>query len=242
MKIYTESIFLLNFLLDYMILYGTKRILKISCGKKRLLLGAITGSLTTIFLFIKVSNITLLILKIGISILMIITSFGVKNIKQNLLYFYMISISIGGAIYLLNIKTSFYINCLILVVLTPMIIRFMKKRIMEYHLNNKEKYKVNITLKKKTYQLDGYIDTGNHLKSPISKKSVILVNLEIPEEKVIYIPFKALNTEGVIPCMKPEKVVINEKEIKNYLIGFSKDKINLAGCNCILPNQIREEL
>ena len=94
----------------------------------------------------------------------------------------------------------------------------------------------------KSYYFDGFIDTGNHLKSPISKKPVILVDLKIPISNVLYIPYKALNTEGVIECVKPEKVFVNHKEIENCLIGFSKDKLKVPGCNCILPNCLKEEL
>ena len=112
----------------------------------------------------------------------------------------------------------------------------------KYKVMQKETYKVQITLMKKTYDFNGFIDTGNQLKSPISKKSVILVELDIPKRKSFYIPFKALNTEGVLEVMKPDKVVINEKEIKSCLIGFSKGKLKIEGCNCILPNSLKEEL
>ena len=66
---YYEFIFIVNFLLDFMILYGTKRILKINKKYIRLLFGSIIGASTTIFLFIKVSNISLAIIKIILSIL-----------------------------------------------------------------------------------------------------------------------------------------------------------------------------
>ena len=90
--------------------------------------------------------------------------------------------------------------------------------------------------------MEGFVDTGNKLESPISKKSVILVNLKINTNKLIYIPYKALNTSGVIPCIRPDKVIVNDKIIDNCLIGLSKDKFELNGCNCILPNKIKEDL
>ncbi len=39
----------------------------------------------------------------------------------------------------------------------------------------------------------------------------------------------------------PEKVIINNKEFNNLLIGLAKDKFNLEE-NCILPNRLKEEL
>ena len=71
MKIYIEAVFILNFLLDFMILYGTKRILKRNNKLIRVVIGSIVGSFTTFLLFISISNLLLLVFKILISILLI---------------------------------------------------------------------------------------------------------------------------------------------------------------------------
>ena len=75
---------------------------------------------------------------------------------------------------------------------------------------------------------------------PISKKSVVLVNLSIDSDRFIYVPYKALNTTGIIKCIKPDKVIINN-HVFDCLIGISKDKFNLEE-NCILSNKLKEEL
>ena len=240
MKIYLEYIFIINFLLDFMILYGTKRILKINKLNIRLLLSSLIGSLSTFLLLININNIELSIIKIIISIIMIITAFGLNNLKENIFYFYLISIIIGGIIYLFNIKTNPYLNMIIIVILTPIIICIMIKEYNNFKNNIKDKYNVTITINNKNYHLEGFIDTGNRLKSPISNKSVILVNLKLPLDNVLYIPYKALNTTGIIPCIKPQKVLIEGKNINNCLIGISKEKFSLNGINCILPNTLKE--
>ena len=242
MKIYVESVFLLNFLLDFMILYGTKRLLKRNANILRLLFGSVVGSLTTLLLYIKVTNLELGLIKIGFSILMNYLSFGKKEILKNIFYFYMISIIIGGSIFLLNIKLSFYKNIIYLIGISFFTIKLFVREYKKYKVLQKEVYKVKITLSKKTYEFEGFIDTGNQLKSPISQKSIILVELDIPKKKSFYIPYKALNTEGILEVIKPDKVVINEKEIKSCLIGLSKDNLKIEGCNCILPNSLKEEL
>ena len=81
MNIYYEEVFILNFLLDFMILYGTKRILKRNNKLIRIVIGSIIGSFTTFLLFINISNLILFILKIIISIILVIISFGFKNIS-----------------------------------------------------------------------------------------------------------------------------------------------------------------
>ena len=223
MKIYIELVFIVNFLLDFIILYG---------NNKRLLLASIIGSLSTIIIFLKITNIILIILKILLSLILIIVSFGKSNILINTFYFYLISIIVGGTIYLFDLNKNLYFNYLILIILSPIII---------YLLIN-DKYLVEITISKKKYKLEGFIDTGNRLSSPIKKEPVILVNLKINCNKVIYIPYKALNTEGIIPCIKPDKIMINNKQIKNYLVGLATDKFTIDNVNCILPNKLKEDL
>lgn len=242
MKIYYETIFILNFILDYMILYGTKRILKQSSKNKRLLLGSLFGAMSTFILTIQISSIELFLLKIEISIGMILISFGRKKILQKTLYFYSLSTILGGSIYLLDIHENIQKQMILLIMLTPIILKIFITEWKRVRENISNKYNVTIEYKNKKYKLMGFIDTGNRLKSPISNKPIILVNIKIPANKVIYIPYKALNYEGVIPCIKPDKIIINDKEIKNCLVGLAKEKFQLDDLDCILPNKLKEEL
>ncbi len=242
MKIYIELVFIVNFLLDFIILYGTKRLLKLNKSNKRLLLASIIGSLSTIIVFLKITNIILIILKILLSLILITVSFGKNNIFINTFYFYLISIIVGGTIYLFDLNKSLYFNYLILIILSPIIIYLLIKELNKHRLNINDKYLVEITISKNKYKLEGFIDTGNRLSSPIKKEPVILVNLKINYNKVIYIPYKALNTEGIIPCIKADKIMINNKQIKNYLVGLATDKFTIDNVNCILPNKLKEDL
>ena len=227
MKIYYEEIFILNFLLDFMILFGTKRILKINKSIIRIVLGSIIGSFTTILLFYKISSIDLLFLKIIFSFIMIIISFGFNNLFRNIFYFY--------------INSNIIITHILLVLGSLFIIYILYKEIFNYKEKYNNKYLVDIYYKGKCYKLEGFIDTGNRLLS-WKKESVILTNLYINTSKVIYVPYKALNTNGVIPCIRVDKIVINNSIINNCLIGLSKDKFSIDGINCILPNSLKEEL
>ena len=145
-------------------------------------------------------------------------------------------------IYLFDFDVGLYTNFIVIVVGSPIVLFLIVKELINHKYNINDKYSVSIIYNKKTYRLEGFVDTGNKLESPISKKSVILVNLKINTNKLIYIPYKALNTSGVIPCIRPDKVIVNDKIIDNCLIGLSKDKFELNGCNCILPNKIKEDL
>ena len=242
MKMYIEFIYIINFLLDFMILYGTKRLLKINKSNIRIVLSSSVGMMSTLLIYIKISSIELFIIKIIFSFIMIIVAFGFNNIIKNTIYFYLLSIILGGMIYLFDFDVGLYTNFIVIVVGSPIVLFLIVKELINHKYNINDKYSVSIIYNKKTYRLEGFVDTGNKLESPISKKSVILVNLKINTNKLIYIPYKALNTSGVIPCIRPDKVIVNDKIIDNCLIGLSKDKFELNGCNCILPNKIKEDL
>jgi len=236
MNIYIEEVFILNFLLDFMILYGTKRILKRNNKLIRIVISSIIGSFTTFILFININSFILFLLKIIISIILIIIAFGFRNIIKNISYFYILSIIIGGSSYLLNIN-----NHLLLIIFSFIVIFMVFKELITYRNIFSNKYLVKVLYKGKIYELEGFIDTGNRLRDYISKNYIILTNLNIKTNKLLYVPFKALNSSGIIPCIKPDKVIINNKEFNNFLIGLAKDKFNLDE-NCILPNILKEEL
>ena len=103
MTIYLDIVFILNFSFDAFLLFTVAIILKRKTSFKRILLGSLVGSLTIIFLFFNLNNYLLFIVKIIFAILMILTSFGYRNLKytcNNLFYLITTSILLGGFLYL----------------------------------------------------------------------------------------------------------------------------------------------
>lgn len=243
MKVYIDLFLILNFIIDFFLLYATKRLLKRKTSLKRIILGSLTGSISVFLLFFNLTNLNLIILKLLLSIIIILITFGKKNFSKNLIYFYLISIILGGTLYLFDINV-YSLNYEILLILTPLIIYLYIKENIKYKTIYSNNYIVEIYIDNKLYKLEGMIDTGNELKDPYTKKSIILVNLNIDytKYKYLFVPYNALNTQGIIPCIKPDKVIIEDKIYKDYLIGLSKDKFNLHGVECILPNKFKEEL
>ena len=90
MKVYLDLLFILNFLLDFIILSAVNYILRRNVKQGRILLGSLIGTVTLLILFIKLSNFELLLYKLIISVVMIIGTFGYKDLNyfiKNLLYF-----------------------------------------------------------------------------------------------------------------------------------------------------------
>ena len=106
MIIYMDLILFLNFVIDLIILMVVGIVLKRKKNLTRIILGAFIGSLSVLFLLIKLSNLELFIYKILLGFIMTYISFGYQNIKyviKNFLYLYMVSIILGGFLYYLNI-------------------------------------------------------------------------------------------------------------------------------------------
>jgi len=245
MKIYIDLLILLNIGLDFIILMSISVILKRNVKIWRILLGSIIGGLTIIILFIKLTSLTATLLKIALGILMIIATFGYRDLKYTLNNFYYLivnSIILGGGLYL--IKDYGYYNYFILIFSSIIIIAiyiYQAKRIKENYVHYA---KVDIYFKDKVYKLNGYLDTGNNLYDPYKNRPVILISKRISysDEDIIYVPCSTINNTSIIRCLNPTKIIINNKEYHNYLIGFSNHKFRIEGVDCILHNCLKGEL
>ena len=262
MKVYIDVILFINIFFDFIILLSVSLVLRRHTKILKILLGSIVGGLSILFLFLDITTTTLFFLKIIIAILMALTTFGYKNIKytlKNLSFLYIISIFLGGALYLFNIEFSyknegiiFYhntmsINLIILLIISPILIYIYVKEMKDIKDNYSKYHKVNIYFKSnKNVLLTGYLDTGNNLIDPYKKRPIILVNYKkikkyITNEKELLVPYKSLNNEGIVRCIKPFKIVIDDMDYKNILIGISNNDIYIDGVDCILNNKINKE-
>lgn len=256
MKVYLDIIFIINFFIDFLLLFGTGTILKRIISLKRILLGSIIGALSLILLFLNMNTLELFMFKIIISTLMILITYGKKNFKKNVMYFYMLSTILGGSLYMFDItftykntglifvKNSYFLNFILILVATPIIITLYIKEHKNTKLTLAHKYIIEIYINETKYSLEAILDTGNNLKDPYKHRPIILIDITLKNhhKKYIYVPYKALNTEGTIKCIKPDKIIIDNKEFQNCLIGLSTDKFSLNGVSCILPNKFKEDL
>ena len=261
MKVYVDLIYLLNYYLDFLLLLTTSIVLKRNVTLKRIFFGAFIGSLSIFYLFFNISSIFLFLFKILIAFLMVIVTFHYGNLKytfNNFIYFYMISIILGGFLYYLNIEFSYTnigllfikhhlnINAVFLILVSPIIfivyIKQMKMMKSKYNLS----YSVKIVLKNnQEYVLSGFLDTGNSLFDPVTNKPIILLEKDILDEEnnlFYYVPFHSLNNKNLLKCIRPKYIEIDNKKFNNYLIGISDKKFEFEGVKCILNNKLMEEL
>lgn len=248
---------ILNCFFDFILLLSVSIILKRNVSIYRILFGSFIGGLSILFLFINISSFLLFIFKIIISILMIVISFGYKNFNytfKNFIYLYMNSMVLGGVLYFLNVEFSYKqvglifinnglsINFIFLVITSPIIIYTYIKQIKILKNNYNSYYDISIFINNISYNYKAFLDTGNNLFDPVSLKPVILVDKPLPVSKFFYIPYKVVNNSGIIKCFKPDKVIINNKEVRNVLIAITDNKIKIDGVDCLLNKKILEGL
>ena len=258
MKIYVDLVLFLNFGFDFLLLLTVSLLLKRNIKFKRIILGAIIGSLSTFLLFFSISSFTLFLFKFLISILMIVVTFNFKNIRytlKNFLHLYIVSILLGGFLYMLNIEFSykqvglvFYhnglsINFIILIIFSPIILYIYYKELTKLKVNRNFTYKVNLYYKDKIYNLNAYLDTGNKLVSPYSNKPIIILNKNIIDiQEFFYLNLHTISGNDLMKCIKANKIDIENIGIrKNVIVGISNDYLKLDGIDLLLNSKLLEE-
>ena len=249
MTVYLDLVFFINFIMDFYILSGVKFLLKLQTKMYRIILGTIFGILSILLLFLKLNLLEFNLLKIIISIVMVLITFGYNKFFNKLFYLYIISIVLGGSLYLINdslgyevdglifINSGYSINLVMLLLLSPIVIFMYIYSFIKYKKSINTKYDVIIKINKKNINVEGFLDTGNKLIDPYFKRPIILLNkkyIDLRGKKIIYVPFSSLNNSGLLKCIVPEYILINDKRINNFLIGVSE---NLK-YDCILNERI----
>lgn len=256
MTIYIDLVLFINFTIDFNLLLALNILLKRRKKLRRITIGALFGSLSIFVLFLQINSFTLFLFKLFISTIMILITFGYKNFntfKDNLTYLYVLSIILGGGLYLINnqlgyetnglifISNDYSINLILIIILTPILLYLYLKEMKKIKLNYSKYYQIDIIFDSCILNLTAFLDTGNKLICPITKKPIILVEknlINIKNKNIIYVPYTSLNNHNLLKCIKPKYIIINNKKIKNVLIGLSDKKFNIPGINCILNERV----
>ena len=263
MKVYIDVVLLLNFLIDLILIFSTALILRRQTNLKKIIIGALIGSISIISLLFNLNSFFLIFLKVFTAFLMVITVFGYKDIRytlKNVFYLYTSSIVLGGFLYMLELELCyknegmlFYHNGLslnfsVLIFLSPIIIYLYVKQAKELKDNYSKYYNIDIYLKDGTIKpLTAFLDTGNKLIDPYFKRPIILVNknqinFNYLDTNILIVPYDSLNNHGLLKCIVPEKVYIDKVGMKkNFLIGISEEEIKIDGVDCISNAKLLEE-
>ncbi|WP_231710684.1 sigma-E processing peptidase SpoIIGA [Gracilibacillus suaedae] len=221
--VYVEIVWLLNFMIDWMILLLTQSITKHITKWYRLIIASFFGSLIVPISFIfPTFPIDSWILKIVHSLIIIWIAFGFQNVAiyfKLLCSFYFMTFSIGGGLFAIHFlfSTEDYfsspglandeIHGLFVLIGFPIIFFFTKYRMDKHKMQQFQQefyYRVTIKWRGKQVETTGYLDSGNHLVDPFTQTPVIIVDQTIlghwfDEEEMMELQTSAQNLmEGEI--------------------------------------------
>ena len=243
MKIYIDLFFLFNIIIDIIVITSVSILLKRKTTKVRILLSSLIGGVSSLLMFTNLNNIIIEVISI---ICIVIIAFGYIDIRytiKNVFYMYILSVLLGGVLYLFNIKVSdnVFISYLIIIVISleVMILYIKENKKMKDIYNNC--YNVDIVYKDGTkISLVGFVDTGNNLYDPYKKRPVILVSSKYAiDDDFILVPYYTASGDGLLKCVKPDKLYINGVEYnRNVLVGFSDSPKFIDGVDVILHKEI----
>lgn len=195
--IYIDVLFLLNFVVDYILLLATARITGEVIKRLRLALGALVGAVYAAMLFVPgLIWLSHLLCKILVAVLMIFIAFGAcKRCLRSFLVFVGVSVALGGLIFALQLveagglsikKGVFYTGfdlrlLLVTVILCYLGLRLAFERAARHGGGRRDLYSVQIELFGERLNLTALLDTGNTLTDPANNQPVMVVQADALE-------------------------------------------------------------
>ncbi|KNF09914.1 sporulation sigma-E factor-processing peptidase SpoIIGA [Gottschalkia purinilytica] len=226
MYIYAEYLLLENLAINYIILFITKKFLKVHTTQIRLLMASLIGALYTFVVFYpSLIFMARFSFKLATSIIIIMIAFNPKKSRSfikvisafylvafafagtSLALFYIADIETyvgGGIFYIANFQLKFLIISVVLIwILFQIVWEYVENK------NNKRRafFPVIINLNGKEIEVTALLDTGNSLKDPISKIPVIVVEFlaikDILPDSIqnIFLKYKENSLDAVVDTM-----------------------------------------
>lgn len=225
-ELYIDVFFLINFMMDYIVLSFARRMLKCPATHGRICIGAAVGAFTTcvimilpgmntflkFILFHMVSNILMIQtgLKIGWNktflrayVLLYISAFIIGGVMEHLYQY----LRVGSLFFALAVA-GYYISLGIWNLMT-----YLAER-------NVRRLRVRLSKDGREYETGALIDTGNRLRDPatgkpvsiISAKTAVKLGISIPPEEGRYISYQSVGKpDGVMPAVILDAMQVEKK-------------------------------
>ncbi|WP_169911003.1 sigma-E processing peptidase SpoIIGA [Evansella clarkii] len=263
MHIYLDIIWLLNFLIDLMLLILTATVLKRKVSKLRLFFGALFASIYVLILFTPMESLAVNpLIKVCYSLVIVYLAFGFQRLKHFLqawFMFYFVNFAAGGGLlglhFFLQADTAFVkgtfatytsglgspVSWLFVVLGFPIVYFYSKQRLEAVEtekMKYEEIYPVTVKAAGMTFHLKGFVDSGNRLEDPVTKRPVMIIDMneagdqfpasvvrfvsksdltyeELPEPfegKLTLLPYRTVGeTQHFMWAVKPDNVTVYER-------------------------------
>jgi len=187
--VYIDELFILNAVINFILLFATKRIIRSNSSNPRLFFGSVIGAIYAVFMFLpNVEFIYSFIGKLIFSLILVAITYNIKTLKKYTRavgVFYMVSFVFGGSAYAILSLTSgnakIHMTLKILVtstVIAYIFITFLTSYYKRLAIRETKFINLSVYIDEKKAIINCLIDTGNSLYDPLSDLPVIVVELE----------------------------------------------------------------
>lgn len=199
--IYGDVVFLINFIMDYLVLWATARLGQFKTASGRLALASLLGAVYSLLvLWPELHFLVTITARVGFSVIMILVAYRVAGLRHFLaafVYFYLVAFAMGGAmlgaIYFFNSYSSssvpvdgliaFLGNVPYLWLVAAAAAAFLLARwgalfIRRSFLRSFFQVPVIIRMGEKSLPLKALVDTGNQLRDPLTQRPVMIAEYQ----------------------------------------------------------------
>lgn len=228
--IYIDVLFLLNFVVDYILLLAAARITGEVFSRVRLAVGGAVGAVYAAMLFLPgFSWGTSILCKIAVSLLMVLAAFGARRrILRILLVFYGVSAAFGGLILALQfleaggitieqgvLYTGFDVRLLLVTAILCYVgLRLAFERVARHGGKRDDLYTAQIEFCKKNLKLTVLLDTGNTLTDPADNRPVMVA------EGRVLAPLLPMQIDPADPVGSMERLVSANERNRFRLLPY----------------------
>ena len=246
-ELYVDVLFLVNFMMDYLLLLLVQKMMKCSATRGRIFWGAIAGATLTcviVVLPIPYAIVKTILFHGFVNMCMIQVGLKVKTIPafiKAVLLLYIGSFLMGGILEIVRPYVKVGSLFFFLAILSYYVVLGIWKFLSYMQRWNSYHVKVELGVGNAKHMLEGLVDTGNSLRDPMTGKPVSIVDEAtanklwngIDRGNAYYVPYKTIGSkEKVLPCFQIEYLRIcgeSERIVEKPLIGVCEETLSMRG-------------
>ena len=256
-ELYIDMFFVVNFTMDTILLLLLKKAMACPVGYRRLMAGAVLGTVLTciaVIMLKKRSLLEFIVFHGVINVSMIKTGLGLKwgrELFRGWVILYIESFLLGGVLQFAKQYIRRGSVFFVLAVISYYLVSGIWKILLLFSEKGNHYCEAEVFWEGRSCRLRALIDTGNTLYDPVSNDPVSVIDqiflMRLTEGKVPeqfrYIPYHSIGKkEGVMPVLRVEKIQIirggNRINVEHPLVAVSEEKLGSENYQMIIHPDI----
>ena len=261
--VYADILVAVNLICDYFLLKTTSFLAKEKVKVLRILLSAVIGGISSLWIFLpRQSIIANILFRLFVSSVMIFSAFGFKSLKRflrlNVLHF-LINFGFAGAMwafyYIFKPNGMVVFNSVVYFDVSAVFLTFFSvlgyiavtliSRLVSKNASVAERYPIDVYIDGNQASFTAISDSGNSLKDVFGVSEIIIVEKrtidkfknECVDSRYRAVPCNTVSGEALLDGWRFDKAVIHidkrQKEIANPILAVSKNNLSIE-CDAII--------